>query len=259
MSREIMQQALDALKYHQEQTRPIYQTGVVIELLEAELARKQTPDELLRQSEREGWRYSKELEHEIKRLEAELAKPEQPQSMDEWRSMVVVNLLRRCPNLSKHELRELAAHFQSRLPIAQPEQEPVAWITRRTGDGGVVLSGYETCDPTDYDATPVYNAPPNVSTDQQNVNTSEERVHKSDKNVHEPVSNRIWMTREDLEKIYKQPDVTLTNEGKTWQGLTDDEMLVELKNTDASTVRLPPGFKYFARAIEAKLREKNDL
>lgn len=58
-------------------------------------------------------------------IEAELAKPEQSQSMDEWRSMVVVNLLRRCPNLSKHELRELAAHFQSRLPIAQPEQEPV--------------------------------------------------------------------------------------------------------------------------------------
>jgi hypothetical protein len=58
-------------------------------------------------------------------FEAALAQPEQSQSMDEWRSMVVVNLLRRCPNLSKHELRELAAHFQSRLPTAQPE--PVAY------------------------------------------------------------------------------------------------------------------------------------
>lgn len=38
-------------------------------------------------------------------------------------------------------------------------QEPVAWITRRTGDGGVVISGYETCEPTDYDAIPVYTAP----------------------------------------------------------------------------------------------------
>ena len=37
--REIMQQALDALEYHTMQTRPIYQTGVVIELLEAELAK----------------------------------------------------------------------------------------------------------------------------------------------------------------------------------------------------------------------------
>jgi len=39
MSKEIMQQALDALEYHTMQTRPIYQTGVVIELLEAELAK----------------------------------------------------------------------------------------------------------------------------------------------------------------------------------------------------------------------------
>ncbi|CAB5194919.1 hypothetical protein UFOVP172_38 [uncultured Caudovirales phage] len=47
-----------------------------------------------------------------------------------------------------------------RQALAQPEQEPVAWITRRTGDGGVVISGYETCEPTDYDSIPVYTAPP---------------------------------------------------------------------------------------------------
>ena len=41
----------------------------------------------------------------------------------------------------------------------ETEQGPVAWITRRTGDGGVVISGYETCEPTDYDAIPVYTAP----------------------------------------------------------------------------------------------------
>jgi len=46
------------------------------------------------------------------------------------------------------------------IALAQPEQEPVAWITRRTGDGGVVISGYETCEPTDYDAIPIYTAPP---------------------------------------------------------------------------------------------------
>ena len=139
-----------------------------------------------------------------------------------------------------------------------------------------------------------YAAPPipNVSTKQQNVNTSEERVHKSDKSIHEmqrlgqeleqepvawhshnpdyPIQDGDWVEviftsgqPDDAKKwtpLYtapQKPDVTLISEGKTWQGLTDDEMLVELKNTDASTVRLPPGFKYFARAIEAKLREKN--
>lgn len=43
-----MREALNALKYHQEQTRPIYQTGVAIELLEAELSK---PDPKLI-----GWR-----------------------------------------------------------------------------------------------------------------------------------------------------------------------------------------------------------
>lgn len=38
MSKEIMQQALDALKYHQEQTRPIQNTIEAIEALEAALA-----------------------------------------------------------------------------------------------------------------------------------------------------------------------------------------------------------------------------
>ena len=67
------------------------------------------------------------------------AQHEQSSAMDEWRSMVVVNLLRRCPNLSKHELCELAAHFESRLPVAQPEQEaeqfdPRDYIDPETGE-----------------------------------------------------------------------------------------------------------------------------
>lgn len=70
------------------------------------------------------------------------AQPEQSSAMDEWRSMVVVNLLRRCPNLSKHELRELAAHFESRLPVAQPEQEPVGVVQRTS------IAGYPMTDST---------------------------------------------------------------------------------------------------------------
>jgi len=37
---------------------------------------EQTPNDLLRQSEREGWRYAKECEAEIKRLKEKLAKYE---------------------------------------------------------------------------------------------------------------------------------------------------------------------------------------
>jgi hypothetical protein len=34
--------------------------------------------------------------------------------------------------------------------------KPVAWVTRRSGDGGCVLDGFETCDSDDYGAIPVY-------------------------------------------------------------------------------------------------------
>jgi hypothetical protein len=39
MSRILLQQALDALKYHTEQTYPFHQTNVAIELLKKELAK----------------------------------------------------------------------------------------------------------------------------------------------------------------------------------------------------------------------------
>ena len=39
--------------------------------------------------------------------------------------------------------------------------------------------------------------------------------------------------------------------------LTDDELLNELKLLDASTARLPIGFKLFAHAVIAKFKEKN--
>ena len=42
-----------------------------------------------------------------------------------------------------------------------------------------------------------------------------------------------------------------------WVGLTDEEVKDALISVDAETRRLPPGFKDFAQAIEAKLKEKN--
>jgi hypothetical protein len=44
---------------------------------------------------------------------------------------------------------------------------------------------------------------------------------------------------------------------RPWVDLTDEEMKAALISIDAETRRLPPGFKDFARAIEAKLKEKN--
>ena len=51
----------------------------------------------------------------------------------------------------------------------------------------------------------------------------------------------------------KQSPLTLE-----WVDLTDEEMKDALTSVDAETKRLPPGFRDFARAIEAKLKEKNN-
>jgi hypothetical protein len=45
---------------------------------------------------------------------------------------------------------------------------------------------------------------------------------------------------------------------RPWVGLTDEDCLAALISVDSLTARLPIGFKLFARAIEAKLKEKND-
>ena len=44
---------------------------------------------------------------------------------------------------------------------------------------------------------------------------------------------------------------------KEWVGLTNDEMFDCLLQSDGAAKRLPFGFKWFAEAIEAKLKEKN--
>jgi len=44
---------------------------------------------------------------------------------------------------------------------------------------------------------------------------------------------------------------------RPWVGLTDEERKDALVSVDAETKRLPPGMTAFARAIEAKLKERN--
>ena len=62
--------------------------------------------------------------------------------------------------------------------------------------------------------------------------------------------------------VYKAVDAMSK---RTWVGLTADEMLECLKAVDAATAvnllmsqyKMPPTFKVYAEAIEAKLKEKN--
>ena len=52
---------------------------------------------------------------------------------------------------------------------------------------------------------------------------------------------------------------------RTWVGLTDEERLEALRSVDVATAvsllmsqyKMPPTFKVYAEAIEAKLKEKN--
>ena len=44
---------------------------------------------------------------------------------------------------------------------------------------------------------------------------------------------------------------------RPWQGLTDKERKDALVSVDVETKRLPPGMTAFARAVEAKLKERN--
>jgi hypothetical protein len=102
MSREIMQQALDALEYHTMQTRPINHTDKAIEALKQELA-KPEPQVCCGDYEK-CWKACTPrgrwlAEQEIVKSESHIVK---------WSIPVDPN------NFGE--------------PLAQPEQEPVAWL-----------------------------------------------------------------------------------------------------------------------------------
>jgi len=66
------------------------------------------------------------------------------------------------------------------------------------------------------------------------------------------------------DEAYKQAGHPLPE--REWVGLTDEEMLECLKAVDVATAvnllmsqyEMPPTFKVYAKAIEDKLKEKND-
>jgi hypothetical protein len=81
-----------------------------------------------------------------------------------------------------------------------------------------------------------------------------------DKEKVDPEQNGFWVIHtpelEAFAKLVAQ---------RTWVGLTDNEMLECLKAVDVATAvnllmsqyEMPPTFKVYAEAIEAKLKEKN--
>ena len=81
-----------------------------------------------------------------------------------------------------------------------------------------------------------------------------------DKDKVDPEQNGFWVIHtnelEAFAKLVAQ---------RTWVGLTDNEMLECLKSVDVATAvnllmsqyEMPPTFKVYAEAIEAKLKEKN--
>ena len=75
----------------------------------------------------------------------------------------------------------------------------------------------------------------------------------------EPVADKYLMEIECTKCGAKQDGILTVNAPpqRDWQGLTDEEMFNCLAQTDGEAKRLPLGFKWFAEAIEAKLKEKN--
>jgi len=75
----------------------------------------------------------------------------------------------------------------------------------------------------------------------------------------EPVADKYLMEVECTKCGAKQDGVlTVTAPPqREWQGQTDEEMFDCLAQTDGEAKRMPLGFKWFAEAIEAKLKEKN--
>jgi hypothetical protein len=71
-----------------------------------------------------------------------------------------------------------------------------------------------------------------------------------------------WVDQDGIRPCYKKVQWTskplFVPALRTWVGLTDEERKDALVSVDAETKRLPPGMTAFARAIEAKLKDRNN-
>jgi hypothetical protein len=113
-----------------------------------------------------------------------------------------------------------------RARLAKPEQKPAGWLYK----GEVRLSARDL--PPD-ETIPLYTTPPKIF-----CGCGDQIMPDDGAECGTCVTARSVVKNE-------------------WQELTDEEMFAALVQADPLTKRLAPGFEYFARAIEAKLKEKN--
>ncbi len=126
-----------------------------------------------------------------------------------------------------------------------PEQEPVAYkYTDKTNPLVFYFTTHKDSLPNpDVIETALYAAPPkreiDMSTKPEKIDTSAERVHETDKSVHED---------DDIQE-YKKP----------WVSLTDEEVIEWVESGEYNVITNDwASHIEFARAIEAKLKEKNN-
>ena len=273
MSKEIMRQALEFCQYAWQDIQmdeyAFEQLDKTIATLEAELAKPTNefhPD----------WDTLKPYHDRIAELEAQLAKPEQPD-------------LRKAAEMALETLEDMAEYSPTRLrsqitaihqALAQPEHsldkkadnarelgldyEPErmsnqVWMTKDE-----IAKMYDSQPEQDhgFDRTASHMAGEYVDT------ANQEPVAWHSHNPDYPIQDGDWVEviftsgqPDDVKKwtpLYtapQKPDVTLISEGKTWQGLTDDELDLIYKQHHNEYGQGVTG--QYERAIEAKLKEKN--
>jgi hypothetical protein len=138
---------------------------------------------------------------------------------------------------------EVAIKEALRKALEQPEQEPVCFLRETSWS-------YEIAPWDDPNGIPVYTAPP-IS----DYHEGWEEGFKAATREHEPVA---WMKPSGLVSPYQhgsyQIPLYTAPPKREWVGLTDEEIQAERHKLDTTA-----GWTYdhFARAIEAKLKDKN--
>lgn len=154
----------------------------------------------------------------IEALRARLAQPEpEPINYEEW-------------NYDPMTGKPLWGEQPEPEPVAKNEEGRITWI---------VDDWPQNCF--------LYSEPPSWTPVEIGVDVTQEGTHVVGMYVLMPEAVRHVF----YSKFHPAPPQ------REWQGLTDEEMFAALVQVDPLTKRLAPGFEHYARAIEAKLKEKN--